>query len=444
MPEVTLTQVLQAREKRVLTQQAMLHAHRCPLICFTMNIAGPVKTSPLIERGFRAGLEALEEALAQVRIRERCLEIEPTGCQAMLSVEWDAARLKELCTAIEDRSPLGRLFDMDVLDTDGRKLTRATQRGCIVCGAPGRACAAGRLHRVDQLQTATHRILREHFARADSARIASAAVQSLIDEVHTTPKPGLVDRRNSGSHTDMDISTFLASAKALEPYFQECVQIGQDTATLPPEQTFPPLRRAGLRAEQDMYRATGGVNTHKGAIYTMGILCGSLGRLWTPESPIPKPEDIFVECGKIAKSAAVDDLAGADGSTAGLRLYLTHGLTGIRGEAAAGLPSVRKIGLPAYEDALHKGLNPNDAGAVALLHLIARVKDTNLYRRGGSDGAAYAAGAAGSLLLRDPFPSMEQLAELDDAFIARNLSPGGCADLLAATYFLHGLTLLGD
>lgn len=437
--EVTLAQILQAREDRVYMQQELLRQFRCPVICFTMNIAGPVKNSPLIQRGFREGLRALDAQLPVDHIRAYREEIFVTGCQAMYAAQMDAAELKKICTGIEESSPLGRLFDMDVLDVNGSKLERSTPRSCLVCGAPGRACAAGRLHTVAQLQSVTTRVLREHFIRIDAAQVASLAVQSLIDEVYTTPKPGLVDRRNCGSHRDMQISHFLASAKALRPYFEDCVKIGMATASCPPQETFPPLRQAGLIAEETMFRATGGINTHKGAIYTLGILCGSIGRLWTPESPFAAASAIAAECARVVKDSAPSDLAAADGSTAGLRLYREHGLRGIRGEAAEGLPSVIKTALPAYEKGLRDGLSPNDAGAVTLLHLISSVQDTNLYNRGGADGAAWAAKSAEALLQGCPYPPVSQIEELDDAFIERNLSPGGCADLLAVTYFLHSL-----
>lgn len=444
MPEVTLAQILKAREDRVLLQQSMLKAYHCALISFTMNIAGPVKYSPLIERAFRAGLDSLECQLARDSVLERLIDISDTGCQAIFCVEKAASELKQLCMSIEDSSPLGRLFDMDVIDPDGVTLKRSAHRGCIVCGAPGRGCAAGRLHSVAELQSATNRIITEHFAQADRERIAKLAVQSLLNEVHTTPKPGLVDRKGSGSHTDMDISTFIASANALEPYFRECVKIGQDTQNLTPEDTFSLLRQAGISAERTMYNATGGINTHKGIIYTFGVLCGSLGRLWTPEAPIAETAALLSECAQLTKSSVESDIASFDGSTAGQRLYLEYGLAGIRGEVAAGLPSVKKISLPAYQNGLRAGLCSNDAGAIALLHLIAEVKDTNLYHRGGAEGAEFAATAARKLLTESGFPSLEQIEALDDAFIAENLSPGGCADLLAVTYFLCELETIGQ
>ena len=445
--EATLIQILQAREDRALKQRTLITTYHCPIISFTLNIAGPVKDSPLIERAFGEGLRLLDEQLPVELVLFHDTDISVTGCQAMYAVDLDALHLKKICTDIEDATPLGRLFDMDVLDSNGNKLDRETigghSRDCIVCGAPGRGCAARRLHTVAQLQATTRSIISSYFAQKDREQIAALAVQSLIDEVNTTPKPGLVDRRNNGSHTDMTLSTFLASAKALEPYFQECVKIGQEACSLAkeaeclsPADTFSLLRRTGIIAEKTMYQATGGVNTHKGIIYTLGILCGSLGRLWTPEYPIAKIEAVLAECARMVEQSVKSDFADTT-ATAGLTLYRNQGLTGIRGEVASGLPSVAHIGLPVYKEALMTGQNSNDAGVVTLLHLIAHVKDTNLYHRGGNDGAAYAANAAKSLLEQTPYPSAQQIEALDDVFITRNLSPGGCADLLAVTYFLN-------
>jgi len=443
MQAVTLAQVLQNREDRVHLQRELLKTYDCPLISFTMNIAGPIKISPLIRRSFEKGLAFLDALLPPEKVLHRDVRLAVTGCQAMYSVDINAESLKDICIEIEEATPLGRLFDMDVINTDGSKRNRPEaardSRGCIVCGAPGRGCAAGRLHSVEELQAATRSIIIMYFKTADAEAVASLAVESLIAEVYTTPKPGLVDRNNNGSHQDMDVSTFLSSARALKPYFKECTEIGQRTASLSPEKTFPLLRQAGLSAEQTMFNATGGVNTHKGIIYTIGILCGAIGRLWTPERPFADTNLLLDECSLIAEASVKSDFASADSSTAGIRLYKEQGITGIRGEVSAGLPSVRKISLPAYEAALQSGLSPNHAGAVALLHLIACVTDTNLRHRGGKEGAIYARNAAHSLLSTDPYPSVQQIESLDQAFIARNLSPGGCADLLAVTYFLHKL-----
>lgn len=436
---VLLAEILNAREARVARQQALLREFCCPVVCFTMNIAGPVKTSPLIRRAFDAGLSALAAALAEYAIHSRETIHEVTGDEAIFCVDAEASQLKSICTAIEEGSPMGRLFDMDVIDTDGKKLERSGERGCLVCGKPGRSCAAGRLHSVAQLQEATQKLIAAHFDDADARWISEKAVAALLEEVYTTPKPGLVDRRNNGSHEDMNLSLFVASAHALRPYFTRCAAIGQATADLPAASAFAQLREAGLAAEETMFTATDGVNTHKGAIYTMGILCAAAARLWHKGEIRPTADAVLSLCAEIAGAAAEEDLANAAAETAGLRLYRELGIRGIRGEMADGLPSVSQIALPAFREALDCGYSRNDAGAITLLHLIAKVDDTNIYHRSGRAGAAFAADAAQNLLKQKRFPSTEEIEAMDDAFISRRLSPGGCADLLAATYFLDML-----
>ena len=206
--EVSLHDILEAREARARRQQALLEEYRVPLLCFTMNIAGPVKTTPLIRRGFEAGLALLDSRLPHGQLRYRKTQVLPTGCEAVFAVDMPAQALKQLCADIEENHPLGRLFDMDVIGTDGMKLERKTQRGCIVCGAPGRFCAASRAHSVQQLQSVTTEILTQYFRQRDPEWVASLATQSLLREVHTTPKPGLVDRRNNGSHKDIEYVAF--------------------------------------------------------------------------------------------------------------------------------------------------------------------------------------------------------------------------------------------
>lgn len=441
MQEVTLAQMLDAREARAQAQQLLLEQYARPIACFTMNIPGPVKDSPLIRRGFEAGWNTLRHRLPKGKVLDARRREAVTGCEALLAVDMDSVELKKICTAIEDETPLGRLFDMDVLDSHGVKLDRGPvggkPRNCIVCGASGRGCASRRTHTVPELQNAARRILTEHFAQEDARYVAALAVKGLLDEVLTTPKPGLVDRHNSGSHRDMDIFTFSASASALAPYFQECAQIGQETRDAAPEETFRLLRAAGLRAEEVMLRATRGVNTHKGAVFTMGLLCGAAGRLWRPEG-VWQEEALFREVSAMTARAMEEDLR-RGGDTAGQRLYASRGVQGIRGEVSRGLPSVRQVGLPVFRECLSEGMDRNDGGAVTLLHLIARVEDTNLLSRGGPEGAREAREKASALLERSPRPSRGEIETLDDWFISRNLSPGGCADLLAAVYFLQDL-----
>ena len=433
METVTLVQVLTARDRRVQRQRELLAQYGRPLICFTMNIAGPVKISPLIEQGFRLGLRRLEQQLLRLRcpVLHREVICEITGCEALLVVDAPAEQLKAMTVDLEEADRLGRLLDLDVLDSQGRKLDRPQERGCLICGAAGRGCARSRAHSVEQLQTVTTEILTEAVQCHEQQLAAELACRALLYEACTTPKPGLVDRRNNGSHRDMDLFSFMASAAALTPYFEACVSIGQETSRLPPEETFRQLRRPGRLAEGEMLRATGGVNTHKGAVFLMGILCGALGRLGT--AAWPDSGAILAECAAMTRGLTARECIANRKNTAGERFFAEHGIRGIRGEVEDGLPTVRKYGLPALE----AGGTPEEAGCRALLAMMAAAEDTALLHRGGLEGWQQAKAQAARLLQSGI--TKEALEQMDDAFIARNWSPGGCADLLAVCWLLHFL-----
>lgn len=408
---VSVMDILSARDRRAATQKRLLDTFGKPLICFTMNIAGPVKYSEEILRGYQLGKKLLQARVTAVHFEE---SLSPTGCEGFFVVDTDATALKKICVAIEDSQALCRLFDMDVLDIDGRKLSREELnlpgRKCLLCDNPAPVCASTRAHSVAQLQQKTAELLE---TANRQAYIASLAYQALVEEVRTTPKPGLVDEHNSGSHKDMDLQLFLKSAGALREYFYRAAGC----------EDFDSLRKLGIAAEKAMLAATGGVNTHKGAIFTMGILCAFGGDCASQLQGI-----VEKDLGAITEETAV---------TAGQRLYIQYGITGIRGQAEQGFPAVKAVGLPILRQGLAQGLSLNDAGCAALLHILCAVEDTNLIARSDLDTARTVKQQLAEILAADPFPARDILEQLDRQFIEKNLSPGGSADLLAATYFLH-------
>ena len=441
MQEVTLEQVLQNRDARAAAQQHLLSQYQKPLLSYSLNIPGPVKNSPLIRRTFQEGLAALQAQIPKELVLHRQQKLAVTGCEALWVVDLPPMALKRQCVALEEQLPLGRLFDFDVLSPDGthpdRLAAGGTERGCIVCGAAGRACAAGRRHSVQVLQKTVYDIMRAWLQEKDAQTIGALAQQSLFREASLTPKPGLVDRNNSGSHQDMDFSTFLRSAAALGPYFQDCARIGMETADRSFSAAFAVLQKRGLRAEQEMFEATAGVNTHKGAIFTLGILCAAAGRLWLPEG-FADDKALSQAAAGFGKNASWE--TEGQPQTTGVYLYKTFGIGGIRAEAAQGFPSVFALALPFYRSALQAGADETYAGILTLLQLIAQVEDTNMLRRGGRAGAREGAALAAALLADGAQPSMQEVAALDRLFREKNLSPGGCADLLAATLFVQSLT----
>lgn len=447
---VTLMEMLDARDARAMRQQLLLEEYSLPVISFCLNIAGPVKNSPVLRRAFREGLERLDCTLLAARLDIAAREEvdQSTGCEALWVVRGDGRTVKELCVELEDRDALGRLFDLDVLDPVSGKWDR-TQLGqpprkCLVCGKEGKGCASRRLHTVEELQGATRAILEDYFGKKDQQVLGALAAKALLYEVCTTPKPGLVDRSNNGSHRDMDLFTFLDSTAALLPYFEQAVALGRETRELPPQETFRRLRQAGAAGERAMFRATGGVNTHKGAVFTLGTVCAAAGRLWTAEGFSKDLDTTLTLCGEMSGQAVREDLEAIrrDGAhTTGQRLYLEQGLEGIRGELAQGLPAVAQIGLPTLRECLSAGESLEEAGRQVLLRLMAQVVDTNLIARGGLEGQRWAMEQA-KVLTDNRIASREEIEELDRGLMERNLSPGGCADLLAITYFLEFLSRL--
>lgn len=260
---------------------------------------------------------------------------------------------------------------------------------------------------------------------------AARAKEALLAEVSVTPKPGLVDRRNSGAHRDMNYATFVRSAEVLEPYFAAFFMLG---AAVPPEILLPVLRTKGIAAESAMLAATGGVNTHKGALFSLGLLCAACGALEERKEPFT-PAGLCTFVSNLTQGIT-EELCSAD--THGGRAFASTGATGVRGEAEKGFPAVQTVALPAYRAGIASGLSHNDAAVWTLTCLLSRVEDTNLLARGGLEGARWAQQQADDLRADFSIPKAE---ELDDRFIERNLSPGGCADLLAITLFLYSVCL---
>lgn len=247
--------------------------------------------------------------------------------------------------------------------------------------------------------------------------LAARAAAALEAELVTWPKPGLVSDRDRGSHPDMTAGQFRASIAALTPWFAALARAGRAGADM------VELRRLGLAAEADMLRATGGRNTHRGALFTLGLLVAAAGR------------------GAVPLGAAIARHWGADirripaglAPSHGLIQCRRHGLTGARGEAAAGLPSVYRVGLPALAAARRAW--PDDANrarVACFFALLNAVEDTTLWHRGGPAGRALAGRLTAGF---DPAaPDWQARAEaIHRAFVARRLTAGGVADLLAAT-----------
>jgi triphosphoribosyl-dephospho-CoA synthase len=278
-----------------------------------------------------------------------------------------------------------------------------------------------------------------------AATLGQAATQALLDEVDLTPKPGLVDRRGAGAHHDMTHALMTRSAHTLRPGFDAMAAAAQHTTD--PVALRAELGALGREAEAAMMRATGGVNTHRGAIWALGLIVAAAAG--QPRFHWQASELLLA----VAALAAIDDpalssLPDLAPRSNGQRMAARFRVAGARREAMNGFIQITSAGLPRLRAARLAGADEQAARLDALLAIMAVLDDTCLLIRAGARGLAVAQGRAARILVLGGTSTAEgagALAALDAALIDMHASPGGSADLLAATLLIDRLeTLAGQ
>jgi len=260
------------------------------------------------------------------------------------------------------------------------------------------------------------------------AAIGRAATLALYDELSLSPKPGLVTLVDSGSHDDMEAHTFMRSLFSLRRYFGQIAEAGFEGAD------FAVLERLGIVAEARMLAATGGVNTHRGAIFMLGLLCASAGAVTREHGCVARPAQLRDALRRnwgdvlARRSQRVPTLPGGIAAQ-------RHGLRSASQEAALAFPVMFEVAVPALTSALARGLTLHQARLDTLFHIMAVLDDSNLAHRGGLAGLRYAQRRARQFLAGGGAAASEGLREahaIASEFVAQRLSPGGAADMLSA------------
>ena len=254
--------------------------------------------------------------------------------------------------------------------------------------------------------------------------LASMALQAELD---TTPKPGLVDRNDNGAHRDMDHALMRRSIQALHPYFVRLAQIGFDN----PQPRHDEIQQVGIEAEQAMFKATGGVNTHKGALFSIGLAAVALGGMACSNNA-----QLHSLSNSIASLASLfPDTSGTHGSKA----KANNKLKGALDNAREGYPQLFKAWLPFYLDRLAEG----DKYALhkTLLRIMCDLDDTNIVYRTSMETMQKVQAEARRMLERIPETTHFEAAlqAMNTDYIRRNISPGGSADMLSLVVFLSNV-----
>jgi len=265
-------------------------------------------------------------------------------------------------------------------------------------------------------------------------RLADFAVEALIDEADLSPKPALVDRRGNGAHTDLHLGLMHASALSLWPMFKEMAEAASTTNSIDLS-LREALGRIGREGEQAMLKTTGGVNTHRGAIWALGLLVAAAAL-------DPSAVSANALTLRAARLALLEDRYAPNSSSHGSQVAQRYGARGAREEAQLGFPAVTQLGLPQLKRSRLAGHGEQNARLDALLAIMTSLADTCVLYRAGVPGlqamqqgarAVLEAGGSASLAGR------RCLNELDQQLLAMNASPGGAADLLAACLLIDRL-----
>lgn len=264
-------------------------------------------------------------------------------------------------------------------------------------------------------------------------QLASLATQSLIDEARLSPKPGLVDSRGSGAHHDLTLALMERSARSLTPTFYAlALQSWQRPADIALRQT---IGRIGREGEACMMQATGGVNTHRGAIWALGLLVSAAAML----KDAGDAQSIADTAALLAK---LPDSAAPKVFSKGLCATHRYRVPGAREEAQAGFPHIMRLALPQLHLSRRSGATESEARLDALMAIMTSLSDTCVLSRAGLEGLQTMQNGARAVLIAGGCAEPQgraALMKLDKQMLALNASPGGAADLLAATLLLDGI-----
>lgn len=367
------------------------------------------------------------------------------GLVCHLLFNTDVVSIKKLMIDIEEKHILGRCVDIDVYSYKDNKVVGISRldlnkspRKCFICELDAKICSRAQTHTIDEIKKYFEYIYikyKEEEKKIDdiSYDISQIALKAMISEVSTFPSFGLVSPISNGSHKDMNYHTFLNSSMAIAPYLKEMAKVSYTYNN--PKCIFNVIRNIGVICEEKMFEATNNVNTHKGMIFLMGTCISATMKSIYDNKGFYNIKDTI----KDMTQDILDDFKNLhlkDKLTHGEKLYLEHGFTGIRGQIKDGLSVVFDNIISKYENS---NLIENELYIQILISLMSLVEDSTIVYRHDIDTLRRVQYDAKELLKIGGVNTIcgkKQIEKMEKEYIKENISPGGCADLLAISIFL--------
>lgn len=445
--ETIIALIAEAREKRA-EQKANLANQGLACLSVTLNIPGYPKVSKLNNRFLKVMIREVKNYLLAHRIlineeQEQVIEDEAGKYYLVPFKEKqiDLFWAKELCEQFEQKHQVGRIVDIDITDKLNQPISSGKAKPCMLCKKKSAiVCMREQNHTIDELREYIHsetsmyllKIEKEEICR----RLASNALKSILYEVSLTPKPGLVNKLDSGIHKDMDYYTFLDSSSVISTFFYEIAAKGWEyTGNL--SEALPQIRELGLEMEHEMFKATASVNTQKGIVFLLGLSLFSTAYAFANKKKFAEIQSVIQ---KVSEPLTQELNSNIEGSKTHGEIcrekYGAENGGGVRQEAILGLPVVFECGLPQLDKLDNNKRLKDKKLTAALLAIMSENKDTNVLFRSNLETLQklqeQSAAALEDILMNNNFTKYFDLIEYCKW---KKISPGGSADLLAVSIF---------
>ena len=445
-----LNGVLDAREKRASLRSQFVKNNLCTL-SLSLNIAGYPKSNLLISSFFTKILSELKPFFLANRIEIQNIEEITLTDKAgdfyivpFSGLIQSAKMLKELCESFESNHHLGRLVDIDIFNEQGFPISSGKKKPCYFCGEYSAiSCMRNKRHTYTEIREKISNEITEYLAIKHKEltinTLTSCASKAILYEISLSPKPGLVSFHDSGSHSDMNFFTFLNSSASLSPFFREFCLLGYQYSGKY-EEALAQIRHIGLRAEKAMFEATNNINTHKGIIFLFGISLFSVAKLMSEKEGYSDTEFRTI-IKKICKNIVANELVNTANQaiTNGEKVYAAYGIigAGARGEVEKGFPSVFHTSQSYFKQNLNSFSlnNQNEIQHIlqtGLLYIMTVNNDSNILHRSNLETLTHI-----QKLAEEAIDNSKAYTHLYEYCLAKNISPGGSADLLSVSLLLH-------
>lgn len=445
--------LLKARDQRYSLRKKIAGKGQAS-VSLTLNIPGYPKSTDLYNSFFNNVLVSLKDFLLSHRVTiDLCNEINVCDADGdfflagIISSQISISELKLITEQFEAQHLAGRFIDVDLVDDNCQPVSSGKAKACFICkDVPAICCMRNKAHSMDELRSfASKKISEFLFLQKKHSvvrKLSAFALKGLLQELSLSPKPGLVDRYGSGSHRDMDFATFLNSSAVLSVYFSDLANYAFEFSDENLMNCLPKLRQIGLLMERDMFSETKGVNTHKGVVFLMSFCVFACAYLIAKSNF--SVSNVVAILKLLNNNVVEKELAGlslSENKTHGEICFQKYGLSGagIRGQIQEGLPLVFNKALPVLkkgfsELSVSKDKNLNIVLRKALLSIMAENPDSNILFRKGQEVLEQLMNLANKAFVSD---SSDDYKNLIDFCKDNHVSPGGSADLLAVSMFMH-------